>query len=303
MNYKIRPDDEYIDPEETLMDSGSDMTNVERPISGVVFNFLIFFYLGISGVYLINILKLQIISGDESRKAALHNISLSYSIPASRGIIYDRQGEILAYSVPDFELIALSRNIPKKSQELTEFEKTLSEVMGKSEADVHKIIEAQKDNAVISLEKSIDKSKAILISQFNLPGIYIVPMPKRIYKNGQYFSHVIGYINRVSSADLKKEDYYEFSDRIGRSGIESFYETTLRGTHGNFIFSREVPENIIREGIPGNGVVLNIDSEIQSDLYLSLFNALRSVGLTRAAAVAQNPQTGAVIGMVSFSSY
>ena len=302
-DYRVRPDEEFIEPEETLMDSRSNLSKIERPVSGSVFNFLVLFFGIILVLYLVNLMNLQIFSGDRLKEIALQNISLSYTTPALRGVIYDRQGKELAYSVPDFELVVIPKQIPKNKNGLDNFKQILSKTSGISIDSLENTLNLQKNNALIIFQKEIEKSKAIQVSQAKLPGVFIIPKPKRIYADGNYFSHIIGYINQVSDLDLEKDEYYKLQDKIGRSGLEANYEEILRGTHGLVNFSKESSGNDLLGSKPGDSLVVNIDFDVQKKLYESLNTTLRSVGLTRGAAIVQNPNNGAVIGMVSFPSY
>ncbi len=301
--YKIKPNEEFIDPEETLMDSVTNLSNIERPISNSIFSVFMVILIGVLAVYFINIVNLQVFSWKKFREMALQNISLNYFIPLNRGVIYDRQGKELAYNIPDFELFVVSKYIPADSEGIENFKKNLSAAAGKSIGEIDKILELRKNDALISIEKGLDRLKAIKISQLKLPGVYVLSVPKRFYAEGPYFSHIIGYTGKISPSDLQSDGYYKLQDRKGRIGIESFYEDVLRGEHGIINFSRASSDNNLKLGSPGNNLVLNIDSEVQKHLYLSVSKTLKSAGLSRAAAIVQNPQNGKVMGMVSFPSY
>jgi len=300
--YRVSPDEEFLDPEETLVDSFSGLSDVESPISNSFFSYILIFFIGVSVFFIINLVDLQILSGKEYKDIARQNISLNYFIPAPRGTIYDRQGERMAYDVPDFELLLVTKDIPDDEEGLFNFTKNLSDVMEKPYSEVEKLLEEQEDKALISFGKNIGKDKAIQLTGLSLPGVYVLPIPKREYDDGEYFSHIIGYTNKVSDLDLD-DSYYKLQDKIGRIGIEKYYEETLRGTHGIRYFSEDSPEDNIVEGKSGNGLVLNIDKEVQKKLTLELSKILQSYGLKRGAAIMQNPNNGAVIAMVSLPSF
>lgn len=264
---------------------------------------MFFLCIAIFALYFIKIADLQIVSGEKFRENAINNITLSYFVPPARGIIYDRQGKELAYNVPNFELIITSKDLPENRPELEEFTGKLGVLLDQPPEEIKNVINAQKGNALILLKSNLEKSLAIKISQADLTGVYVIPVPKRIYSDGRYFSHLIGYISKITPSDLKKDEYYKIQDKIGKSGIESFYEEILRGKHGILNFSKFVSIENLKQGAPGNSLVLSIDVRAQKQLYSSMEKILRSAGLNRGSAILQNPHSGAVIALVSFPSF
>ena len=160
----------------------------------------------------------------------------------------------------------------------------------------------------------LDKNQVLAIKFLSPEGYYIVPNTKRYYIDGQQFSQVTGYIGKVNKEDLQ-DDYYFSTDTIGRLGMEAQYEEVLRGEHGRIFFSPdsktiEDPQSgtdrdkdLSRDAVQGKNLVLNIDYDLQKKLYNELHGVLSSAGLSRGAAIIQNPQNGAVLAMVSFPSF
>jgi len=105
-----------------------------------------------------------------------------------------------------------------------------------------------------------------------------------------------------SQDDLVNDSYYTSTDTIGRLGIEAEYELILRGEHGRIFFG-DTADTINVDTKNGGNVVLNIDSDLQKHVYTELRSILLGAGLTRGAAIVQNPQTGAVLAMVSFPGF
>ena len=109
-------------------------------------------------------------------------------------------------------------------------------------------------------------------------------------------------MGKVNKDDLKDEYYYS-TDEVGRLGTEAQYEEVLRGEHGRIFFSKEKNESLNTDPVQGKNLVLNIDYDLQKKLYNEFYGALASSGLSRGAAVVQNPQNGAVLALVSFPSF
>ena len=133
-------------------------------------------------------------------------------------------------------------------------------------------------------------------------GVYVISGSERFYPNGQKTSAVIGYTGKVNQQDLL-DRYYELNDRRGRIGIEESYEKYLRGEHGQVFFDRSANKYSVKQPGSGSSLILNIDAGVQEHLYDALSGALRSAGIRAGAAVAQNPKTGEILGLVSFPSF
>jgi penicillin-binding protein 2 len=160
-----------------------------------------------------------------------------------------------------------------------------------------------KKQSVFFVASDISKDAVLALRQLNVPGVYVITNTKRLYPLGQQFSTAIGYIGKVNKNDLAADTYYLQSDSIGRQGIEAAYENVLRGEHGSIFFSRGTGADIIESPVAGKNVVLHIDAEVQKALWSTLSGILREAGLSNAAAIAQDPRSGAIRAMVSFPSY
>ena len=130
----------------------------------------------------------------------------------------------------------------------------------------------------------------------------------RNYALGPIFSHVLGYIGKVSREDIKTAANYSSLDYIGKTGLEKSYETYLRGTPGTLSVIKNA-SGITRGGEvlsaprEGYNVVLNIDADLQKKVYESLEKSIKNIGSKKGAAVALDPRTGAVLAMVSYPAY
>lgn len=279
------------------------VSTMEHPVSGSIFQIILLGIVFVLVFYFIFILRLSVVSGGDLRSAAIRNASLSYIVSPPRGTIFDRNGQTLAFNLPNFKLLLISRHASIKSLE-NGAGLRIAQILDISEAEVEADFNRISRESVVEIKKDISKEQAVQLGQLDIPGLVVVSEPERVYPHGSYFSHIIGYINNVSEKDLNRDSYYYLRDKIGRTGIEATYEAILRGEHGVINFSQEHvdPQKIVEEE-SGNSLVLNIDSTIQQDLFDSLEKALRSAGLHRGAAVIQNPNSGAVLGLVSFPTY
>ncbi|MBI2062192.1 MAG: hypothetical protein HYT64_00640 [Candidatus Yanofskybacteria bacterium] len=299
--YKISVNDDWVAPEETLLDSGSEYSDIETPISVDSFRFIFVAAVILFAAVIALTFKIGIVGHGSFAKLALQNKSVNFLIPPPRGIIMDRTGKQLVRNLPSFDLLVISREIKENPSE-----ENRNKVAGilKIQPDEFKtfISDGIKDNSTFFAATDLNKDQVLAIKYLNPNGYHIVPNTKRYYINGQQLSQVTGYIGKVSKADLK-DGYYYSTDTIGRLGIEAQYEKILRGEHGRIFFSKDKNENIDTDSIQGKNLVLNIDYDLQSKLYNELYGVLASAGLSRGAAIIQNPQNGAVLAMVSFPSF
>lgn len=303
--YSIDIDHEdWVTPEETLFDAGSSYSDLEQPISDIYFRFAfwgIFFLLAVVLIFTFNISALK---HTYFQKIAAQNKSVSFLISSPRGVIFDRFGKPLAVNIPSFDLLVISKEL--RAMPSNEMEADINSVAGILKiptADFQKLInENIKTNSMFFAESGLDKEQLLAIKNADAKGFYIIPNMKRNYIDGPQFSHVIGYVGKANENDLR-DSYYRSTDLVGRMGIEAEYENILRGGHSQLLFNDGNIGNSNKESLPGDNLVLNIDYDLQKKLYNELFNILRANNLSRAAAVIQNPQNGAVLAMVSFPTF
>src|SRR3989344_4169575 len=301
--YRISVESEdWVTPEETLLDSQSSYSDVEQPISGVVFKLAFVTVTAVFVVILGYVFKMTVIDFGHFSQLALRNRSVDFFIPPPRGIIYDRNGEPLTKNVPVFNLIALSREIKNDSNQADINIKKLAGILGINEFDFQNNINANiSANSVFIAASDISKDKVLAIETLDPGGFYTVANTKRYYPWGTYFSHLIGYIGKVGKDDLA-DDYYRPTDTIGRLGAEVFYEKVLRGEHVHILFDNKNARNQLNEleTMPGRDLVLNIDGKLQQTAVREMDSVLRGAGLSRGAIVIQNPRNGEVLAMASF---
>ena len=319
--YKISASDDWMSPEETLLDSSSEHQDLEVPISNLVFRvgFLIAAVLCV--VVLAFVFDLSVRRYAYFADVAFQNRSVNFSVPPPRGIIFDRLGKPLVANEPVFDLLVISKEINYGNSgtrakydagHMEETENTETNVAGIDKvADILNInkdefrafiSEGVNNNSVFFAGSGLDKSQVLEIKILSPEGFYVVPNTKRQYVDGAQFSQVLGYVGKISKNELEVDGYYHPTDVVGRLGIESQYEKYLRGEHGKIFFQNKSvnssPNN--KESAIGNSVILNIDYDMQKRLFNELFNVLQDTRYSKAAAIVQDPQTGAVLAMASF---
>ncbi len=302
--YKISVNnDDWMAPEETLMDASSDHSDLEMPIAGSVFQ--LFFIAGLAAFLVIFAATFKIAANDHEYYAniAVQNRSVNYLIPPPRGIIYDREGVPLVKNDPSFDLLLVNREFDLKDFKAKGQLNKLSGILNiRSDVLEKNISDGLKSNSIFFLATDLSKDQVLAVKYLEPIGMHIVPDTKRNYIDGAKFSQVIGYVSKVSKDDLE-DPYYQTTDTIGRLGIEYQYEKYLRGDHGRIFFGSETALGSNLDPKIGNSIALTIDADLQKKLYAELQAVTASAGLTRAAAIIQNPQNGEVLAMVSLPSF
>ena len=296
-------DDEWVTPEETLMDSSSHYSDIEKPIPSPVFRVFISLFIGLLCMLGFSVFGLAVSDHEYFSKLAWQNKTANFPLPPPRGLIFDIKGRPLVQNLPSYDLLVISREI---RQDKVMYEKNIIEIaaiLGISSDELGNEVNIKSSsNAIFFALHDITKDQALEIRYLNPKGFYVVSDTVREYVNGSKFSQILGYIGKVGKGDLVDEYYYP-TDMIGRLGIEAQYEDILRGEHGNIFFTQEKSGSVNKEPRPGNNLVLNIDKEVQEKLHDSLAKVLAESGLSHGAAVVQNPKTGAVLAMASFPTY
>jgi len=271
---------------------------------------------------------LQIIKGSEYRVLAEGNRIRIQPIVAERGIIYDKDGRQLVQNVPSFSLNIVPRELPGDSDKREMVLRKAAAMVGVPYQQVVDLIKQYQSYSYESLviKENLDHATALrlYIQNSELPGVSIESGTKRDYINSEFkeknnssasstilsLSHLLGYVGKLSIDDLSllKSDGYLSSDDIGKTGLEKQYEKILRGQYGRQKIEVDAvgrAQNVLAEDppVPGQNLYLTIDAEAQTTLELLMRERLANLHLTRAAGVALDPQTGAVLALVSLPAF
>ncbi len=288
-------------------------------MSGKRVNFLFYLILGIFVVFTVRLIGMQIVQGDKYRLIAEGNRVRLRPIPAERGIIFDKFDRELVQNVPNFSLSVVPQDLPRNAVERYEIIKKISEMSGVPQTDIEEIINKYKfysyESLVIKENLSYETALKLYIQNADFPGILIEKGTKRHYlldetTNTLSLSHLLGYLSKLNETELEKLKTYGYlpSDYIGRTGLEDVYEKELRGQYGRkkievnalgkeqTVLAEEPPS-------PGYNLKLTIDLEAQSQLESIVKKTLKLSGKKRAAAIAMEPDTGAVLAMVSWPAF
>ena len=260
-------------------------------------------------VYLIRLFMLQITS-DDYKKSADSNAFLKKIEYPSRGNILDRQGKLLVFNQPSYDIMVVM-NEAKGRLDTLEFCQTL----GITREEFDRRMETMKDRnrnpgysrytQQLFMSQLSDKHFSVFQEKmFRFPGFYVQKRTVRQYSYNMA-AHVLGDVAEVSPADIEEDDYYQPGDYIGKLGVERRYEKELRGEKGIQILLRDAHGRVQgrykngeldHRAKPGKNLTLGIDADLQLLGERLLEGKIGSI-------VAIEPSTGEVLCMVSSPSY
>ncbi|MFH0840723.1 MAG: penicillin-binding protein 2 [bacterium] len=274
--------------------------------------FILIFIILISRVY-----YLQVVKGEYYNQLANGNRIRIERIEARRGVIYDRDMKPLVYNIANFLLYFIPADLPDDEQLKIAIIKRLSEIL---EIPVDEITSKLAEVDMSSLEiyqplfiiDKINYEKAMLIylESSKMPGVMLSNQTRREYHLPSLsLSHVIGYTGKISQQELATAGReYSLIDYYGKTGIESFWESELRGVNGRKQIEVDAlgkEKKIISESpvINGYNLKLTIDTQAQSKLEEILSRHLDKLGLDKGVAIVTDPNNGEILAMVSLPSY
>ena len=253
---------------------------------------------------------LQVNQGQVFGALAEGNRLRQQTILAPRGMITDSRGIPLAQNIASFSLVVVPVDLPKDNS--AEIISEISTLFGINYDELKSTLDKVNKNSfepvVIKQDVSPEQSILFETKAESFPGFAIRSIPIREYVNSQSFSHLIGYASIISDKELEQraDEHYERSDFIGKSGLELSYEEYLRGVNGQEqveVDARGKPVKVAGtvDPIPGASLQLNIDSELQQQLYQAFKR--NSNPNVKGAAVALNPKTGQVLALLSLPGF
>ena len=245
------------------------------------FIILIFFFL----VIIFKVFYIQVFKYDKLKNLASDLWSRELPIEGDRGLIYDRNFDILASNLTTTSLVLIPNQIKDKEYVSKELSKLLNVSVEEMKKHVYKktsIERVHPEGRKLSFEIA-DK-----ISKLNIDGVYLVKESKRIYPYNNNLSHVLGYVG---------------IDNQGLSGLELKYNEYLTGKSGSIKYFSDAKGNkldlneIYEVPTDGMNIMLTINNDIQKSIERELDNVVSKYNPEHAIAIVMNPNTGEILGM------
>jgi len=308
-----------IEPHEILLDKlakkkeekwGLSERKFEVPLLKRILQGFFYFSILLFLFFFLKTFQFQIIEGKEFLSQAEENRYIFHKIQAQRGVIYDGEDRQLVFNRLSFDLVCEKNNLPQSEIERKKIFKEVSQVLKMNSDELGKKIQESEDlEALIS--QNLDHQTLIILETKikDLQGFKIIENSIREYKDGEYFSHLIGFMGKIKSEEWKNNpEFYLINDYVGRAGIENYYEDILRKNPGKLRLERDARGNIISKEVislpeSGKSLVLWLDSDLQKKIEDELEKKVKEVGAKGAAAVALNPKTGGVMALVSYPNF
>lgn len=258
--------------------------------------------------------QLQVVQGDQNLDSSRNNSLALKVIPAPRGIIYDRNGVVVARNEPSFTVAVTYALLPSDARQKQEIIQKLAHILNVPSDDISRQFQqaASEPFLPVSIKKNIDRDAeiALISAKDNLPGISVEQDLRRNYPFGAALGSVLGYTSVMSKEDQLRPELskYHPGEDIGQAGLEQQYETYLHGVIGK-TFSQvnaqgqiQFSQNEIAPQV-GYNATLAIDAKLQQFVYDALLRAIEKHQTNGAAAVIQDPKTGEVVSLVSAPGY
>ena len=265
---------------------------------------------------------LQVIKGSFYHFFSTENSIKATSIPAPRGVIFDRRGQVLVDNRPSFNIVVIPQYVVDPEKSLG----SVSTLLGIPRAELDEIWkkrfkQPKYQPLIVKADVSLDDVALIKsrknpwydeMDRYDLRGVDVIVKYQRTYPESSIATHVLGYVREIDPKRLKKYDKlypgkYNPGDMVGVRGLEERWDPTLRGEDGyeerivNAV-GREVDYEVIASelkrhpAVPGSSLQLTIDRDLQ-ELAREMF------GERKGAAVVIDVRTGAVLAMYSSPSY
>ncbi len=304
-----------------------------------VFAFII---VALFAVLAYNLYQIQVVQGEELKRAADENRIRLVRTDAARGVVYDTNGKIIVRNEPQFNVSIAPADLPVERQD--EILQTLSLMI---DAPLDTVVLAQAEDTLGSVPldvsrtfvsprrvpglrelvedgRNTDPLTPVLVKTniprliafqiqertIDYPGVRIEIAPVRTYPEKELTAHILGYLGAISREafpEYEKRGYAQ-NDFVGASGLEASYEDQLRGRAGVELAIVDANGNIIRSteqqaSVPGNNLILSLDTELQKAVEDALKKGLAAKKATQGVAIAIRPNTGEILAMVSLPTY
>jgi penicillin-binding protein 2 len=303
-------------------------------------------------IFVAQLVRIQFVQGQGLRARADENRFRLVEVRGQRGVMYDRNGQLLVRNRPSFDVVAVPANLPDDDAEARAVLERLEEIIitaSGANLPVHelaiadppqtgsgqigqqglpqfrerlsvdeamaKIDAAMQGGAyrpvVIARRVNTETAFAVAEQSHRLPGIELSISPVREYLTGPLTSQLLGFMGPIPAAYIEsyQESGYRPNDQVGLAGLELTFEKALRGVDGRRNIEVDVNGREVRTvgdifpSAPGNNLVLTIDAQLQELMEQALLRGLEAAKAQVGVAIAMDPKTGDVLGLVSLPTY
>lgn len=260
------------------------------------------------GLLLASFFRVQVLGSSTWTLRAESNRLRQLPVPAPRGTIYDRNGEIVADNVPGYAITLL----PGPPDSIRATLERMSRYMELSPETIDRLVAQLRRygrEVVVDADADFQVVSALEERRSEFPDVYIEMRPKRRYLAGAATAHVLGYVGEVTADELASEDFpggrYEQGMVVGKTGIERQYEAQLQGDRGLRYVEVDARGRIVGDfagvtsdpAVPGRDLRLNLDMDLQRYIHRIFPDSMAG------AVVALDPADGGVLALYSAPSF
>lgn len=303
--------------EETLVDSGPFRPRTVKPLFDYKkFKWVYFVIFTIFIVVWGRVFHLQIITGNDLRSAAEENRYRIYNLSAPRGVFYDRNNSLLVKNVPAFDLVAIPADLPKEKDKKEEIVNMINQIVNLKEEEKDIFLNNTNSDSYepVLVKKNVEREVALIMEAEvdKFKGIKVEKNPIREYIYPEEFSHILGYIGKISEKELedlgKINNDYQLIDYVGKEGVEKKYEKNLKGIKGKKQVEVDSIGNVRKtvakeESVEGQDLILTIDKDLQLKSREILQNSIDKAKASKGVCITMNPKNGEVLSLVNIPSY
>ena len=247
--------------------------------------------------------RLQVLRHAEFATRSEANRLRLVPVAPARGLIYDRKGRILADNIAAWRLEAVPERAGDGAALLARLQGVVA-LDAEQQAQFLRDYRAARPFKPVTLKLRVPDEEAarFAVNRWRFPGVELVPYLGRIYPYGALFAHVVGYVGRIDDKDLAAMgDIGGAYTHTGKTGLERYYETLLRGKLGYRRLETNVAGRTVRAldtvpAVPGTDLRLSIDAELQQAM-------VDAFGELEGSALAVDPRSGEILAMVSLPSF
>jgi penicillin-binding protein 2 len=293
--------------------------------------------------YLIRLFFLQIIQQSDWVARAEENRIREINFPAPRGIIYDRNGIVLARNIPSYNIVITPSNLPDDQSEIQQIYREIATLTGMpinrgeistenpyvpciSDHGIVQIVTYGETSAPftpVRIKCDVDRQTAMIVKEkaVDWPGVDVEVVPVRDYPTGSLTANFIGYLGPISAqteAKYRALGFLPDRDKVGYTGLEYWFQDELAGRNGLDTVEVDAAGKILRNvtepiaPTPGKNIRLTIDTRLQQAAEAILIDEInywnrRVISenklMTSGVVIAINPKTGEILAMVSYPTY
>ena len=238
------------------------------------------------------------------------------AVTPARGLIEDRNGQILAENVSTFDISVTPIDLSPDKQLQDEALGRVARITGEPLSELQNIINkssSPEQKVVLVRDLSYEKAIALEIGMVDVPAIQVDRGQKRHYLNTAQFqslAHILGYVGKISQdeyGDLSKQGY-QYSDQVGKTGVEDAYEKSLRGEPGQKVMEVDAlgrVKRVVKDEQPENGTDLHltISADLQKIAEQALRDGMEKAKVKQGSVIVMDPRDGSLLAVVSLPSY